>query len=67
MNDLEEIALSEKEVISILNKVSESTRFKFYEIIDQVIEKLILNAKDDKFVFSCRDKNRRGIFLYTSG
>ena len=32
MNDLEEIALSEKEVISILNKVSESKRFKFYEI-----------------------------------
>ena len=58
MNDLEEIALSEKEVISMLNKVSESTRFKFYEIIDQVIEKLSLNAKDDKFVFSCRDKNR---------
>ena len=58
MNDLEEIALSEKEVISILNKVSESTRLKFYEIIDKVIDKFSLNANDDRFVLSCRDKNR---------
>lgn len=58
MNYIEKLALSEKEVISILNKVSESTRFKFYEIIDKVIDKLSLNANDDRFVFSCRDKER---------
>jgi len=58
MIDLEGTALSENEVISILNKISTSTRFKFYEIIDKIIDKLSLDSNDERFVFSCRDKNR---------